>query len=292
MDYYDRIQKSIDFIEDHLTDDIPLEEVARVAYCSLFHFHRVFQAMVGDSVKEYIRRRRLSDAARELRYTKARVIDVAFKYRYENPESFSRAFKKMYAVAPQQHRKNKDPISFFNKVNLYDIESKLVKGGITVDYKIINKNDMKIVGRELRVRNDNGDNFRLIPQFWQKCMEEGVLQQLSSIPGVVKPGTTFGICTDYDGINTFTYIIGTEVNDFETIPKGMKARTIPASKYAVFTAKGPMPDAIQQTWKDIYSRWFPETGYERTDGPDFEYYDERSEVNDESCEVDIYIPVK
>jgi AraC family transcriptional regulator len=119
-------------------------------------------------------------------------------------------------------------------------------------------------------------------------------QEVERMPNVINKDeqACMGICMDFDGINTFSYLICVEVSKFDTIPKKMVAKTIPAQKYAVFTAKGKVPEAILQTWKEIYQKWFPTSGFERTDGPDFEYYDKRSRINDEKSEVDIYIPIR
>lgn len=294
VNYYDRVQRAVDFIENHLTEEIKLEDIARQAYCSLFHFHRIFQAMIGDSMKEYIRKRRLSLAGRELACTDIKVIDTALKYGYETPEAFAKAFKKFHGITPMECRKLKGPFIFRERASITIYETQLSKGGRSMNYKIIEKEEFKIAGREIRVRNDNGENFEIIPKFWQQCMKEGVFEQFESLKDRVNPqeNVILGMCMDFDGVNTFSYLICTEVSNGDCIPAGMVIKTIPASKYAVFTSKGKAPEAIQATWKDIYGEWFPESGCERTDGPDFEWYDRRSEINDDNCEVDIYIPIK
>lgn len=293
MDYFDRIQKAIDYIELYITDEISLEDVAKKAYFSLFHFHRVFQAVVGDSVKEYIRKRRLSLAGRELATSGVRVLDVALKYGYESPEAFTKAFKRFHNSTPNMCRKN-GTFNFREKAYVHIYKINLLEGGNFVNYKIVEKDEFKIIGYELRTRCDNGDNMKLIPEFWDKCINDGFFRKIAAMPNVVNKEecVSMGMCMDFDGVNTMSYLVCVEASSFEVIPEGMVGKTVPAQRYAVFTAKGPMPDAIQQTWKDIYEKWFPTAGYERADGPDFEYYDKRSEINDESTEVDIYIPIK
>lgn len=293
LDYFDRVQKSIDFIESQLTEAIELDDIAKEAYFSLFHFHRIFHALVGDSAKEYIRKRRMSLAGRELATSKIKVIDVALKYGYETPEAFTKAFKKFHGITPLLCRKS-GSFHFREKAFVHIFESELLKGGLIMNYKIVEKESFKIIGRELRVRNDNGDNLRLIPLFWERCHKEGMWQEVERMPNVINKDeqACMGMCMDFYGINTFSYLICVEVSNLDTIPHKMVAKIIPAQKYAVFTAKGKMPEAIQQTWKDIYQKWLPTSGLERTDGPDFEYYDKRSKVNDEKSEVDIYIPIK
>lgn len=293
MDYFDRVQKSIDFIEKHITHDVELEEIARAAHCSLFHFHRIFQELVGDSVKDYVRKRRLSLAGKEIASSDAKVIDIALKYGYETPEAFTKAFKKYNGIPPQICRKS-GSFKFREKACVHNFKSELREAGLTMKYRIVEKESFKIIGRELRVRNDNGDNYKLVPEFWDKCKNEGVWEELERLPRVLinGEGACLGMSMDFDGINTFSYLICVEVSNFDTIPEKMVAKTIPAHKYAVFTAKGLMAESIQQTWKDIYGKWLLTSGYQRSSGPDFEHYDKRSEGNDENTEVDIYIPIK
>lgn len=294
VDYYDRVQRSVDFIEERLTQDIELEAVAKEAYCSLFHFHRIFQALIGDSMKEYIRKRRLSLAGREIACSDIKIIDIALKYGYETPEAFTKAFKKFHGMTPMECRKLEGPFVFREKVSVITYKTQLVSGGRSMNYKIIEKDEFKIVGREIRVRNDNGDNYKSVPQFWKECLADGIYEKFGKLKNRVNPkdNVVLGMCSDFDGINTFSYFICTEVSNSGDLLENMVQKTIPSAKYAVFTAKGKLPEAIQGAWKEIYGTWFLQSGYERTDGPDFELYDKRCEINDENCEVDIYIPIK
>jgi AraC family transcriptional regulator len=180
--------------------------------------------------------------------------------------------------------------------NLYVLKRN-TGGNDTMDFKVIEKDSFKIVGKEIRVRCDNGENNKLIPEFWQKSMAEGIFDVFGAMPNIVnnESSVSMGMCMDFDGINnTFSYLICVEVSNFDCIPEGMVGKTIPAAKYAVFTAKAEsretMTQAIQATWDDIYSKWLPASNYERTDAPDFEYYDERCDFD--KPEVDIYIPIR
>src|SRR4030042_3890083 len=289
LDYITKIQRSIDYIEDNITNDLKLNEIAKEACFSLFHFHRIFFILTGNSLKDYIRKRRLSLAGKELISSSSKVIDLALKYGYKTPESFTKAFKKMFSLSPAQMTRNG-----WNNA-LYFERLKLLKnkgGNIMLNHKILEKNSFKIIGKELIVSTENGENFKLIPKFWEKCMEDGTLDILGKIKN--KPKETahacLGLCMDFknqDNKNYFSYLICVEVNDFSFIPVGMETRTIPKQKYAVFTAKGKMPESIQKTTKEINQSWFPKSGYERADGADFELYDERSNENNDNTEVDI-----
>lgn len=105
MDYKLKIKNSIDYIEKHLCKSITLDEIARQSYFSEFHFHRLFRKAVGAPVMDYVRRRRLFEAARELFETDEKITDIAFKYQFTSEESFSRAFKRLYSISPRDYRR-------------------------------------------------------------------------------------------------------------------------------------------------------------------------------------------
>ena len=153
--------------------------------------------------------------------------------------------------------------------------------------RIIDKEAFDIIGIELRTTTREGRNFVEIPRFWQEVMTQ---DSISRIPDSKNPGEILGICMDYTEDGGFSYIIGAEITTTENLPADMVARTIPAATYAVFTARGSMPDAIQQTTRSIYGEWLPNSDYRRTDGADIELYDERFEDKN-NPEMDIYVPI-
>lgn len=121
IDQIKRIQGSIDYIEENLCEDIKLEDIAETAYLSQFHFHRTFHAVVGETVMDYIRKRRLTRAAEDLIQDKVKVIDVALKYQFGSQEAFTRAFKKQFGVSPREYRKNKIEEKLFSRINVEEI---------------------------------------------------------------------------------------------------------------------------------------------------------------------------
>ena len=278
-------------MEDNLTEKLVLKQVASQAFCSLYHFHRIFQGMCNLTVKEYIRKRRLTRAARELIESDQRILDIALKYQYSSPEAFTRAFKQMYKITPSKFRKKYDKITNgFKRINLISIHHRNIKGGFFMKPKIITKDSFNVLGIEKKIDMDK--NFVQVPKFWQNEMEAGICPKLATLPGVVKSGEILGLCSDFDGEkNQFSYIICTRVNTLDEIPDGMVVKEIPTARYAVFTAKGTVPEAVQKVIRYVYQTWFPETNYDRGAGPEFELYDERADGTD-SAEVDIYIPIK
>jgi AraC family transcriptional regulator len=153
--------------------------------------------------------------------------------------------------------------------------------------KIISKKAFPIIGIELITTTHEGKNFVEIPQFWKQVIEK---KQIEKIPNRKNTNTVLGICMDFRAKGVFSYIIGSEAIHTEDVPDGMVSREIPEATYAVFTARGRMPDSIQDTTKYIYREWLPKSKYLHAHSPEFELYDERCD-DSENPEVDIYIPI-
>lgn len=300
MNYFQRFQRSIDFIENKLTEDITLVEVANKANCSLYHFHRIFKILVGNSVKEYIRKRRLTLAAEELVQTQKSVIDIAFDCRYGAPESFTRAFKKMYGLSPLQYRKWGVFIPLNYKADLLKIYLEEQKRGIKMKPVIKEKDEFIVVGIELNTQY--GSCQRDVPKFWNTFSKKESFNKLKNLKS---PEQIFGICygscngrcsnPDFAldpkiGEDGFGYLICSEVDHLEAVPEGFVFRTIPKGRYAVFTVKGGGPK-IQKGVESIYKNWLSNTSYELADAPNFERYDE-TWTGKENAEMEIWIPIK
>jgi AraC family transcriptional regulator len=299
MNYFQRLQTAIDFIENSLAEDITLAEVASKANCSLYHFHRLFQVLVGNSVKEYIRKRRLTLAAKQLVQTKKSVIDIAFDSRYGAPESFSRAFKKMYGLAPLQYRKWGVFMPLNEKADLMKIYQEELKRGITMQPVIKEKNEFYVVGIELTT--EHGSCQQDVPKFWKSFSRKDTLLKLSNLKNSreifgICAGSCLGRCSDPDFpmasqcSTGFGYLICSEVENLDDIPDGFVSRTIPRAKYAVFTIEGGFPK-IQKGVESIYKNWLSNTSYELANSPNFERYDEDWTGNNDS-KMEIWIAVK
>ncbi|MFA9458425.1 AraC family transcriptional regulator [Halalkalibacter sp. AB-rgal2] len=290
MDYICSIQKSIDYIEENLGEELSLSTLAEIAHFSPFHYHRIFQTMVGESVMDYVRKRRLTSAAERLYYTEEKVITIALEVGFHYQESFNRAFKKCYGISPKQYR-NANYISgpLRGKVQL---TPKITIGGKRMQPKLITKPKLNIIGYELKTKTVDGQNSRDIPQFWQQYMQNNLC---SNIPNPLKPKEELGICTDFcPETNEFVYIIGKEVEQGTKAPSGLVYREFPEMEYAVFTTPTANEESftsnIQSTWNYIFAEWFPQTDYEHNGTTEFELYDERCYGSEK--EMDIYIPVK
>lgn len=291
MDYIASISRTLDFIEDNLQESITLELLAEIACFSPYHFHRVFQALVGVTVMEYVRKRRLTRAAELLFYSDDKVIDIALRVGFDYHESFNRAFKKFYGVTPNQYRTAHSlsgPLlgkAFLNKI--------IVQGGQMMEPKMITKPTFHVIGYELKTKNIDGQNNKDIPEFWQLYLQKKLYE---NIPNPINCKEELGICTDFNPeTGEFVYIIGMEVPEGTSAPEGLVYRTFPEMEYAVFTTpeseNSTFSSSIQSTWNYIFTEWFPQSGYEHAGFLDFELYDERCHGADHKV-IDIYIPVK
>ncbi len=291
MDYYGRLSKSIDFIENNLTEPISLEEVSQKAYSSLSHFHRIFAFMTGLTLKQYIRKRRLSIAAHELICSDRNILDVALKYQYNTHESFTRAFKKSYGINPHQFRKTQREHVLFEKIDIHHPQYKNLYEDDEIAIRFVTYNQFNVSGFSIDTSLEGDRVATDIPRFFEEFFSNRYMEK---IPGIVNPGTFYGIYTNLDVHNNFTFTIGYETNDIkklsDTSDLPLVTHQIPPRNYAVFTAKGDMPEKLVNIWHYIYGNWLPNSTYERETGIDFEVYDQR--YNDETPEVDIYIPLK
>jgi len=293
MSHISQVQAAIDLIEDNLKQELLTEAIARRAGFSSWHFQRIFRAMVGDSVKEYVRKRRLTQAAEELSKTDNQIIDIAFDYQFESQESFSRAFKAVFGITPGQCRKHKRALMPQKKPRITEAVLEHLYGGITMKPKIVAIGEMKVVGMEanfVSVLSSERNNHEVIPQLWSRFMS-----RYAEIQNKVR-NFDLGLCDEIAPGNyvpkdgEMFYLACTEVTCFQNVPQGMRAKVIPAGKYAVFTHKGTL-ERIEYTMNYIYGSWLPRSGYERANGPDIELYDCRFKIGLEDSEFDIYLPL-
>jgi AraC family transcriptional regulator len=288
MEWSDRMNSALDYIETNLESDIDYAEAAKKACCSLFHFQRMFMVVLGNTPAEYVRKRRLTLAARELTSTDAKVIDIALKYGYDSPDSFTRAFRNVHGITPQAARAPGVTLTAFPRISF----SITLKGDSDMDYKIIEKPAFEILGRSRKFHTKNGENFIKIPQFWQEYMATDEYKTLMGLtegkPGGVTGGQCLGVCFGGEDTNwdPFSYGIGIEkpakkpTIKFEVIP-------VPASTWAVFDCT---LDNLQDITKRIFNEWFPSTGYEHAPAPEIEVYLPGDFANT-AMKCQIWIPV-
>ena len=290
MDWITGISKAIDYIEEHITEPTDYARAAKEACSSPFNFQRVFALLCGYTLGDYVRMRRLTLAGEELLSTDAKVIDVALRYGYDSPESFSRAFTRFHGVSPSAVRKGA-AIRSFSRICV----KLILTGGSIMEYRIEKKQAAKIICRR-REFTKPGDDYtnREIPEFWNECGRDGSIQKLC---GYIKDSAQFkgllGVCFSTEMTDSgFPYGIGAEY-DGESDPQDFEIVEIPAYTYAVFTVRGRMPDAFRETYRKICTEFFPQSGYEYGNGVEIEVYPSADVQNpDYTCEIWIAVKPK
>ena len=286
MDWITGIQNAINYIEEHLTEEIDYEIVAKEASCSSFYLQRIFSILCGMTLGDYIRNRRLTLAGNELSAADDKVIDIALKYGYESPESFTRAFSRFHGVTPSKAKKDGSKLKSFSRLSV----TITLSGGNIMDYKIIEKNAFDIIEKVEAHTVENSENAKSIPDFWMRSHNDGTVKTL--LDTTTDRTYIFGVCYGNlpENAKTFDYSIAAKCDNNTVVPEGFRKNTIPARTWAVFECKGAMPNAMQDMWHKIISEFFPTSGYQPTDEMDIEAYTDGN-MGSPDYRSEIWVPV-
>ncbi|KOP75812.1 AraC family transcriptional regulator [Bacillus sp. FJAT-21351] len=287
MDLLRNMNRALHYIEENLTNDIDFREVARLALCSEYHFKRMFSFLAGITLSEYIRRRRLTLAAFELKDSNIKVIDVAIKYNYSSPDSFTRAFQNLHGITPSEAKKNGSSLKAFPKMTF----QLSIKGGNEMNYRIEEKEAFHIVGIKERVPIIfHGVNPK-IAAMWESLNDETIrkLKELSNVTplGLLSASVNFseGRMEEKGQLDHYIGVATTK-----DCPDHLVQLEVPAGTWAVFEAVGPFPDTLQDVWGRIYSEWFPSSNYEQVEGPEI-LWNEHKNVTSPTFKSEVWIPV-
>jgi len=276
MGWIGGIQNAIEYIEDNLTEELSIQDIAEKACLSAFYFQRIFSTLCGFTVGEYIRNRRLSLAAQEISKSDAKVIDVALKYGYCSPDSFTRAFAKFHGISPSAAKLKGANLKSFARVKI----KLILEGGTMLEYKIVEKDQFTVMGK---VRSFNSDtSYDEIPKFWDEHVHS---EESKIVCGM------YGVCVDGDGKN-FDYMIADNYLPWNEVPEGYETRVIPAGTWAVFPCRGALPKSLQDVNAKIWSEWLPGCKeYKLAGNYNIEMYAPPTE-NPEDYYCEIWIPVE
>ena len=278
MEWIERLNDAIGYIEEHLTDEIDYEQLGKIACCSSYHFQRMFAYMAGVPLSEYIRRRKMSLAAVDLQGKDMKIIDVAGKYGYHSPTAFNRAFQSVHGIAPSVVKNEGVPVKSFPPVTFKVI----VKGVEEMNYRIETKEAFRIVGVSVPLNKDIEKNFAVIPSNCQEISMNGTLQRLTGMMDTPPMGV-LGISTCND-TEPWRYYIAVSSSQEKA---DLEEYIVPAATWAVFPGTGTN-QSIQELERRIVTEWLPTSGYEYGNAPDVEVY---LNPDPQNAQYEVWIPV-
>lgn len=294
MEWIAAIQQAITYMEEHIMEEINYEDVAKQVHTSSYEFHRAFSFLTGMTANAYIRNRRLSLAGREIVETNAKITDIALKYGYETPESFTKAFTRFHGIAPKFAREKSAKLLLFNPLVIKII----VEGGKSMDYRIVQTEEQKFIALVRSFRNEiiNDEENRDIPDFWGECHDKNLVEAIRNLRPEGKRDL-YGLCSPTkQGEGTFEYGIGVLIDgatsEFDTAEMekaGYSIWDVKPGTYVVFDCIGEDGDCIGDTWSKFYKEFLPQMGYELEAETDYEIYFENGRSG-LFCEL--WIPVR
>ena len=261
MEWIERLNSAVEYMEAHLLEKIDYEKVAEIANCPTYHFQRMFFYMTNISVSEYIRRRKMSLAAVDLQDARAKVIDIALKYGYDSPTAFNRAFQSIHGIAPSVAKKENTTLKSYPAIKF----SILVQGMEEMNFRIETKEAFRIVGKSYPLSKVLEENFARIPHEWDTALENGTLTQLYGIMND-KPEGLLGVSVHNEKEwKYFIAVSSTEDSD------NFEQYHIPVATWAVFSGRGTNV-SLQELERRVITEWLPTSGYEYAEIPDIEVY--------------------
>lgn len=261
MEWIQRLNCAVEYIENHLAEKIDYEKVAEIANCPVYYFQRMFYYMTNISVSEYVRRRRMSLAAVDLQEKGAKIIDVALKYGYDSPTAFNRAFQSIHGIAPSLAKKESTLLKSYPAIKF----SISVQGMKEMNFKIETKKAFQILGKSYPLSKVLEENFASIPHEWDAALEDGILSELYALMNQ-NPQGLLGVCVHNE--KEWKYFIA--VSSSKTSDCFEKYE-IPSATWAIFSGHGTNI-SLQDLERQVITEWLPTSGYEYAALPDIEVY--------------------
>ncbi|WP_189174751.1 AraC family transcriptional regulator [Streptomyces lasiicapitis] len=282
----ERLNQALEHIERRLDQSIDVADLARVAATSEYHLRRMFSALAGMPLSEYVRRRRLTVAGAEVLAGNESLLEIAVRYGYGSGEAFARAFRAMHGVGPGEARRDGSAL-----VSQPRLTFRLtVEGSSSMRYRVVDRPDFSVVGFKTRVPLvHRGPNQAIID--FVRGIDPRALESLEKLSDQAPQGV-LAVCDDLDPSRAE----GTELDYYQGVitsadaPEGTAVLPVPAGSWAVFTTSGPAPQAIQELWRDVFTEWFPSNPYRSRPGPEIL----RTRLSDDRTEADaeLWLPVE
>ncbi|MEX2982765.1 GyrI-like domain-containing protein [Streptomyces sp. C36] len=282
----ERLNQAMEHIEGRLDQRIEAADLARIATTSEYHFRRLFSALAGMPLSEYVRRRRLTVAGAEVLAGERTLLEVAVRYGYTSGEAFARAFRGMHGVGPGEARRSGAPLRSQPRLSF----RLTVEGSGSMRYRIVEKEEFRVVGRKARVPLVHEGVNPAIADFIRGLGRE-TLRRIHSLSDQEPEG----IVSVSDQLDE-SRAEGTELDYYHGVvtraaaPEDMDTLTVPAGMWAVFESSGPFPQALQYLWRDVFTQWFPSNPYRSRQGP--EILRTRLSQDGAQADAELWIPVE
>lgn len=271
----------VEYIEENLTHEMDYGQLSQIACCSEYELQRIFSSVAGVPLGEYIRRRKMTLAAWELIHSDLRVIDVAQRYGYESPDSFTRAFQRHHGATPAAVREGSAGITAYQRLSFYIA----IKGNGSSVYRMEKKENFRFVGKTFRIGFE-GHCQRDAAACWEK-LAPGDFQVLVPLSNV-RPHGLLGVMTNIDE-SGYDYTIAAATT--KKPPDGYDVIEIPAREWVVFYGQGPLLETLSRLRYQFQMEWLPMSGYEAPFLMDFEWYGMQSLVAEDN-QAELWIPVR
>lgn len=282
MDWIEKMNAAILYIEQHITEALSTEELAKIADCSSYHFQRMFAYMTGVPLSEYIRRRRMTLAVGDLKSGDMKIIDVALKYGYSSPTAFNRAFQSVHGIAPSLVKldgvsvKSYAPLSF----------QMVVKGMESLDYRIETKEAFRVVGISIPLFGDFEGMNEPVEQIWKIAEENGTIQKLKRLIGK-EPSGLLEVMMPDENTESWRYMIA--IASDAPVEESLEEYTVDAYTWAIFSYEGKTMEETQELGERVISEWLPTSGYEYDNGPDISIH---AKEGTERSVLEYWLPIK
>ncbi len=264
MEWLKNLSNAIDYIENNLAGEISYEEAAKIACCSTYYFQRMFTYVAGISLSEYIRHRRMTQAAFDLQTTDMKVLDVALKYGYTSPTSFNRAFQSVHGISPISAKTQGSVLNAYPPIKF----SVKVTGGNVMSYRVEEKEATRIVGIRIPLTLDMEENIKIVPPFWSTALKSSQFPEICNLSNQFPKGV-LGVTACQSSDEIYYYIAA--ATDKPT-PDGMFEYEIPAATWVIFESDGRFKESIQSIFRRFLTEWLPFSGYTYAELPDIEVY--------------------
>ncbi|MGC4018467.1 MAG: AraC family transcriptional regulator [Muricomes sp.] len=283
MEWSEKLQEIINYVENHLQrkeEPIDNKEISKIAGCSFDFFQKVFSYMNGISFAEYVRSRKLTLAGYDLKSTNMRVIDISYKYGYDSPTSFTKAFQQFHGVSPKEARNSDMELKVSPKMQISQSQE--------YSWRLEQKNSFRLIGKSIKVSCQDNQHYIKIPEFWNECQRNGVFSKLISMD-TGNPKGLFGMLGAYDNqTNEIEYSV--MVMSEQELPQEFIEIIIPGVTWAVFDCRGAVPQAIHKGWKYLNEEWLIKYPFQHAKCPELEWYSDGNTFAEDYLSQ-IWIPI-